>query len=269
METPVRSAPECQEAFAGAALPPGPKEAGRLPLGIWLQPILIALIVVSAFIGCCVGLQRDPHPHQVPIAVTAPHHLPAKMRQALGDSIEVQPAIDAESVREAVEHGDAAAALSADGRGRLHLEIAGADGSSTTAAAMNLVSVHTNGAGMHVTTKDVVPLTRFVAHGLAGFYAFGAALAGFVLASNAVDLASLLHLRHRFWLLGGAAADICTLAAITVGPLLGAVPAPVTILTLTLTLLTAATAFTTASAQSSPSPPSCCSASATPPAARS
>ncbi|MCX5097458.1 hypothetical protein OOK36_54335 [Streptomyces sp. NBC_00365] len=246
METPIRSAPECQEASAGAGLLPRPKETRRPPIQIWLQPIAIALIVVSAFIGCYVGLQRDPQPHQVPIAVTAPHHLPDKMRQALGGSVEVHLAADAESARQAVEHGEAAAALSADGAGRLRLEIAGADGPSTTAAVKNLVSVYANGAGMHVTTKDVVPLARFDARGLAGFYvAFGVTLAGFVLASNVLGLAKLLHLRHRFWLLGGASAAIGTLAAIIAGPLLGAVPASVIFLALTLTLLAAAAAFTT------------------------
>ncbi|MEU6423717.1 hypothetical protein [Streptomyces spiralis] len=246
METAIRSAPEYQETSAGSELPPGPKEASRPSIRIWLQPILIALIVVSAFIGCYVGLQRDPQPHRVPIAVTAPHHLPAKMRQAFGDRIEVYPAIDAESAREAVEHGDAVAAISAEGRGRLRLEIAGADGSSTTGAVKNLVSVYASGAGMHVTTKDVVPLSRFDAHGLAGFYvAFGVTLAGCVLASNALGLANLLSLRHRFWLLGGAWASIGTLAAIIAGPLLGAVPAPVTVLALTLTRLASAAAFTT------------------------
>lgn len=84
------------------------------------------------------------------------------------------------------------------------------------------------------------------ARGLAGFYvAFGVTLAGFVLASNVLGLAKLLHLRHRFWLLGGASAAIGTLAAIIAGPLLGAVPAPVIFLALTLTLLAAAAAFTT------------------------
>ncbi|GEC03549.1 hypothetical protein SSP24_12040 [Streptomyces spinoverrucosus] len=228
METLVRSVPE-----------------RRPPVRSWLQPTLIALIVVAAFIGLYVGLQRDPQPHQVPIAVTAPD-LPGDVRQALGDSVEVHPAADAAAARHAVERGDVTAALSADGPDRLRLEIAGADGTSTTSAVQTLVGAYANGAGLHVTTEDVVPLTRFDARGLAGFYiAFGVTLAGFVLASNALGLAGLLRLRHRFWLLGGASAAIGTVAAIIAGPILGAVPAPVVPLAFTLTLLAGAAAFTT------------------------
>lgn len=211
----------------------------------WLQPTLIALIVVAAFIGCYVGLQRNPQPHQVPISVTAPD-LPGQIRQALGNSVEVHPAADAEAARHALEHHDVVAALSTDGPGRLRLEIAGADGTSTTSAVKNLVGAYANGAGKHVTTEDVVPLTHFDARGLAGFYmAFSVTLAGFVLASNALGLTSLLRLRHRFWLLAGTSVAIGTVAAIIAGPILGAVPAPVIPLVFTLTLLAAAAAFTT------------------------
>jgi hypothetical protein len=211
----------------------------------WLQPTLIALIVAAAFIGCYVGLQRDPQPHQIPIAVTAPD-LADQLRQALGDSVEVHPAADAAAARHALERHDVVAALSTDGPGQLRLEIAGADGTSTTSAVKNLVGAYANGAGKHVTTEDVVPLTHFDARGLAGFYvAFGVTLAGFVLASNVLGLAGLLRLRHRFWLLAGASVAIGTVAAIIAGPMLGAVPAPVIPLVFTLTLLAAAAAFTT------------------------
>lgn len=74
--------------------------------------------------------------------------------------------------------------------------------------------------------------------------AFGVAPAGFVLGSNALGLAGLLRLRHRFRLPAGASAAIGTPAAVISGPVLGAVPAPVVPLALTLTLLSAA-AFTT------------------------
>jgi hypothetical protein len=248
METPIGSAPEREQTPSAAAeLSPKPNQAARRrpPVRAWLQPTLIALIVVAAFIGCYVGLQRDPQPHQVPIAVTAPD-LPGQIRQALGDSVEVHPAADAEAARHALERHDVVAALSTDGPGQLRLEIAGANGTSTTSAVKNLVDAYANGAGKHVTTEDVVPLTHFDARGLAGLYmAFGVTLAGFILASNTLGLAGLLHLRHRFWLLAGASVAIGTVAAIIAGPILGAVPAPVIPLAFTLTLLAAAAAFTT------------------------
>ncbi|MBZ9637873.1 hypothetical protein [Streptomyces sp. PSKA30] len=211
----------------------------------WLQPTLIALVVVAAFIGCYVGLQRDPQPHQVPIAVTAPD-LPGEIHQALGDSVDIHPAADTGAARDALERHDVVATLSTDGPDGLRLEIAGADGASTTSAVQTLVGAYAHGAGKHLTTEDVVPLTHFDARGLAGFYvAFGVTLAGFVLGSNTLGLAGHLNLRHRFRLLAGASLAIGTVAAIVAGPALGAVPAPVVPLILTLTLLAAAAAFTT------------------------
>lgn len=248
METPIGHPPERERTPAAAATParrPGQPTGGLPPVRAWLQPTLIALIVVAAFLGCYIGLQRDPQPHQVPIAVTGPE-LPGQIRQALGDGVEVHPAADAAAARHALERHEVVATLSTDGPGRLRLQIAGADGPSTTTAVKNLVGAYASGAGTHVTVEDVVPLSHFDARGLAGFYmAFGVTLAGFVLGSNALGLAGLMRLRHRFWLLSGASLAIGTLAAIIAGPILEAVPAPVLPLVLTLALLAAAAALTT------------------------
>lgn len=247
MESPVGTAPERVQTRSSAAELSEPPRAAlrRPPVRAWLQPTVIALIVAAAFISCYVGLQRNPQPHQVPVAVSAPG-LPGAIHQALGDSVEVQPVADAAAARRAVEHHDAVAALSADGPDGLRLEVAGADGTSTTVAVKTLVGAYAHGAGKHLTTEDVVPLAHYDARGLAGFYmAFGVTLAGFVLGSNALGLAGLLHLRHRLWLLGGTSVAIGMVAAIIAGPVLHAVPAPVVPLIFTLSLLAAAAAFTT------------------------
>ncbi|MET8767212.1 hypothetical protein [Streptomyces sp. NPDC004658] len=248
METPVGSAPEHRQTRSAAAEPaPGTRTAvhRRPPVRVWLQPALIALIVVAAFVSCYVGLQRDPQPHHVPLAV-AGTDLAGGIHRALGDSVGVRPAADAGAAHRALEHHDVAAALSTDGPGRLRLEVAGANGTSTTAAVKSLVGAYAQGAGLRLATEDVRPLAHYDARGLAGFYlAFGVTLAGFVLGSNAVGLTGLLRLRHRFWLLTGASAAIGTVAAIIAGPVLGAVPAPVVPLIATLALLAAAAAFTT------------------------
>ncbi len=247
MKTPIGSAP-VREPTRSATAELSPKlhlAARRPPVRAWLQPTLIALVVVVAFISCYIGLQRDPQPHQLPIAVTGPD-LPGEIHQALGDNVEVHPAADAEAARHALERHDVAAALSTDGKDQLRLEIAGAVGTSTTSAVNNLVGAYAHGAGKHVTTEDMVPLTHFDTRGLAGFYmAFGVTLAGFVLGSNALGLTSVLHLRHRLWLLAGASVAIGTVAAIIAGPMMGAVPAPLFPLVLTLSFLAAAAAFTT------------------------
>jgi hypothetical protein len=221
------------------------RSAHRPPVKAWLQPALISLVVVAAFIACYVGLQRNPQPHQVPIAVTG-GSLPGEIQQALGDTVEVHPAADAAAARHALERHDVVAALGAASPGHLHLDIAGAAGASTTSAVSHLVDAYARGAGAHVTTADVVPLAKHDARGLAGFYvAFGVSLAGFVLGSNVLGLAGIMRLRHRFFLLIGASVAIGTVGAIVVGPVLGAVPAPVVPLVFVLALLAAATAFTT------------------------
>ncbi|MFF4653376.1 hypothetical protein [Streptomyces sp. NPDC001380] len=246
METPVGTAPQREQAPLAAPRQSEPaRGAVRPPVRAWLQPALIALVVVAAFISCYVGLQRDPRPHRIPLAVAGPY-LPGEIRQALGGAVSVHPAADAEAARSALEHHDVAAALSTDGRGGLHLQAAGAVGASTTTAVKTLVGAYAHGAGRGVTTEDVVPLARYDARGLAGFYmAFGVTLAGFVLGSNALGLANLLHLRHRFRLLAGTSVAVGAVAAVIAGPVLKAVPAPVVPLILTLTLLAAAAAFAT------------------------
>lgn len=243
----TRITPEREQTPSGAVQPSpqsGPP-AGRPPVRAWLQPTLIALIVVAAFLGSYIGLQRDPQPHQVPIAVTGPE-LPGRVSEALGDAVEVRPVADTEAARQALERHDVVAVLSANGPDRLRLDIAGAAGPSTTSAVSDLVGAYAHGSGMDVTTRDVVPLTHFDARGLAGFYvAFGVTLAGFVLGSNVLGLATSMRLRHRFVLLLGASVAIGAVAAVIAGPVLGAVPAPIVPLILTLTLLSAAAAFTT------------------------
>ncbi|MFE7099176.1 hypothetical protein [Streptomyces erythrochromogenes] len=221
------------------------RTARRPAVRAWLQPTLISLIVVAAFIACYAGLQRDPRPHQVPIAVTGPS-LPGEIQQALGDAVEVHPAADAATARRALERHDVVAVLAAPEPGRLDLEIAGAAGASTTSAVSGLVDAYAHGAGMHVATADVVPLVEHDARGLAGFYmAFGVSLAGFVLGSNVLGLAGVMRLRQRFLLLAGASAAIGAVAAVVVGPVLDVAPAPLLPLTFVLALLAAAAAFTT------------------------
>ncbi|MEV8100408.1 hypothetical protein [Kitasatospora sp. NPDC085879] len=238
--------PEPAATPAPAASPERRRETvGRPPVRAWLQPVVIALVVAAAFITSYVGLQRDPQPHRLPIAVTG-SVLADQVGRALGDSVEVHPVADAAAGRQAVEHGDVVAALFAHGPDRLGLQTAGAAGTSTTTAVTRLVNAYAQGAGDRVSTVDVVPLAHFDARGVAGFYmAFGVTLAGFVLGSNALGLTALLRLRHRFWLLLGTSAAIGTVGAVIAGPVLGAVPAPVLPLVFTLSLLAAAAAFTT------------------------
>ncbi|MFD7436449.1 hypothetical protein [Streptomyces sp. NPDC059861] len=228
-----------------AVRPPQAAPTERPPVRAWLQPILIALVVVSAFISCYVGLARAPQPHRLPVAVVG-SHLSAQIQQALGDSIDVHSAPSVAAADQALRHRDVAGVLVPEGAGDLYLEVAGANGPSTTGAVKSLISAYGHGAGSTVTVKDVVPLTQYDSRGFAAFYvAFGVTLSGFALAQSILGLSQLLHLRHRFTVMAGFAVIAGVVAATLAGPVLGAVPAPFPLLAVTLALLAAAAAFTT------------------------
>ncbi|MGX5185459.1 hypothetical protein ACWKT5_22215 [Streptomyces avermitilis] len=228
-----------------ASTPPVPSARRAVPVRAWLQPAIVGLVVVSAFVACYVGLQRNPEPHGVPLAVTG-QQLATEVRQTLGDRVDVHRTADAASARRAVLHRDAVAALGPNGGGGLRLDVAGANGPSTTNAVTGLAATYANQAGQHLETADIVPLAEFDSHGLCGFYvAFGVTLAGFVLAQNTLGLGHVLALRHRFRLIWGFSAVCGTIAAAIAGPVLGAIPAPFLPLAGTLALLAAAAAFAT------------------------
>ncbi|MEU8715916.1 hypothetical protein [Streptomyces sp. NPDC048663] len=207
---------------------------------------MIGLIVVSAFVSCYIGLMRDPQPHRIPVAVTGAR-LAGQVQEALGDSVDVHRAASASAAHDALLHRDVVAVLRTGPHAEgLALDTAGANGLSTTAAVTRLVTGYAHGAGRHLTVTDTVPLDRYDARGLAGFYlSFGVTLAGFALAQSVVGLADLLHLRHRFTLMAAFAAASGLVAAAIAGPVLGAVPAPYLPLAFVLALLAAAAAFTT------------------------
>lgn len=241
------SAPNVPELHGSTAIRRTEKAARkkRPPVRAWLQPALIGLVVVSAFISCYVGLQRDPKPHRLPVAVVG-NELSGQLQRALGESIDVHPAPNAATADHDLEHRDVVAVLTAQGSSGLSLHVAGANGLSTTSAVENLVSAYAHGAGRTVRLSDAVPLAHYDSRGMAGFYvAFGVTLSGFVLAQSALGLAKLLHLRHRFALMAGFAVAAGTVAAVLAGPVLRAVPAPFLPLALALTLLAGAAAFAT------------------------
>ncbi|MEU9318297.1 hypothetical protein [Streptomyces sp. NPDC048295] len=210
-----------------------------------MQPPLIALVVVAAFISCYVGLARAAKPHQLPVAVVG-SQLSAQIQSALGDTIAVYPEPDVVTADHALKHRDVDAILTPQGAHALSLTVAGANGLSTTTAVENLVSAYAHGADKTVTLTDGVPLSHYDSRGLAGFYvAFGVTMSGFVLAQNILGLSKGLHLRHRFTLMAGVSVIAGLIGATLAGPILGAVPAPFIPLAATLALLAAAAAFTT------------------------
>lgn len=211
----------------------------------WIASVISSLVIGAAFISVYVGIQRDPQPTHLPVAV-ASEQLATAAQQGLGDKVQItEVSTPADGVK-MVKDGDAVAAVSLTSRTSLQFDYAGAKGLSETAAARALVHGLADKAGLSVQEKDVVPLVKYDSRGLSAFYVvFGVTLASFVLAQGLTGAASKVRLRHRLYAMGGFAVVIGVVAATIAGPILGALTAPWIALAASLALLSAAVAFTT------------------------
>jgi hypothetical protein len=168
------------------------------------------------------------------------------VQEALGDSISIHPESSGFAADRALRSQHVVGVLTQKRGNGLYLEVAGANGISTTNAVKDLVSSYAHSAGKTVTVNDVVPLTSYDRMGLASFYvAFGVTLSGFALSQSLLGQSRLSRVRHRFTVMAGFSVAAGTVAAALAGPILGAVPAPFFPLALTLALLAAAAAFAT------------------------
>ncbi|WP_431218874.1 hypothetical protein [Leifsonia xyli] len=211
----------------------------------WIASVITSLIIGAAFISVYVGIQRDPQPTHLPVAV-ASQQLATAAQQGLGDKVQVAEVSSLEDGVQMVKDGDAVAAVGLTSRTSLQLDYAGAKGLSESGAARALVHGVAAKAGLSVQEKDVVPLVKYDSRGLVGFYVvFGVTLASFVLAQGLTGAASKVLLRHRLYAMGGFAVLIGAVAATIAGPVLGALTAPWLALAASLALLSAAVAFTT------------------------
>ncbi|MCG7631430.1 MULTISPECIES: ABC transporter permease [Gordonia] len=208
-------------------------------------------LIAIAFIGMYVGLQRDPAPHGIPIAVVG-SELGTSLQRALGDVVGVREVSDVAEGRELVDGRDVVAVVSqvpdhrASPRVPLTLEVAGANGPSTVGALERMIRGYARSTGTQVAVEDRVPLVRYDSRGTVGFYvAFGVTLASFVLAQMLMAMTAQLHLRHRLIAVIGFAALVGVLASVLAGPVMGALPGDFTGMAVTLALLSAATALAT------------------------
>ncbi|MET8524922.1 hypothetical protein [Micromonospora sp. NPDC005172] len=211
----------------------------------WLSLVITGLIIGTAFIAVYVGLQRDPAPSRLPIAVVG-EQLAATATGGFGDAVAVTPVTSVDSGAALVHDGDAVAVLSAASPDSLRLDYAGASGFSESGAARQLVAGLGRHAGMTVQENDIVPLASYDSRGLSAFYVvFGVTLASFVLAQGLTAATAKVRLRHRLYAMGGFAVVIGVVAATVAGPVYGSLTAPFPLLALSLILLSAASAFTT------------------------
>ncbi|MFG1885030.1 hypothetical protein [Micromonospora sp. NPDC049102] len=105
----------------------------------WLSLVITGLIIGTAFIAGYVGLQRDPAPSRLPIAVVG-EQLAATATGGFGDAVAVTPVTSVDSGAALVHDGDAVAVLSAAAPDSLRLDYAGASGFSESGAARQLVA---------------------------------------------------------------------------------------------------------------------------------
>ncbi|CCH17405.1 hypothetical protein [Micromonospora lupini] len=229
--------------------PTAPPAEAETPVGTqrraWISLVLTGLIIGTAFIAVYVGLQRDPAPSRLPIAVVG-DELATTAHRGFGDAVAVTPVASVDAGKALVHDGDSVAVLSGTSPGTLTLDYAGASGFSESGAARQLVAGLGRQAHMTVQENDIVPLASYDSRGLSAFYVvFGVTLSSFVLAQGLTAAATLVRLRHRLWAMGGFAVVIGVVAATVAGPVYGSLTAPFPLLALSLILLSAASAFTT------------------------
>ncbi|MEH1167077.1 hypothetical protein V6V47_17010 [Micromonospora sp. CPCC 205539] len=211
----------------------------------WTSLVLTGLIIGAAFIAIYVGLQRDPEPSRLPIAVVG-EQLATAAHAGFGDAVAVRQVANIEDGGALVRNGDAIAVLGATSPATLTLDYAGASGFSESGAARQLVAGLATRAGATVQEHDIVPLASYDSRGLSAFYVvFGVTLSSFVLAQGLTAATAKVRLRHRLYAMGGFAVAIGVTAATIAGPIYGSLTAPFPLLALSLILLSAASAFTT------------------------
>ena len=229
--------------------PPTAAPPGRAPVvtrrSDWLPVVVTGLVTGTAFIAVYVGLQRDPTPDELPMAVVG-EQLATAARDGLGDAAAVTHVDSRDAGADLVRGGDAVAVLGATSPSTVRLEYAGAAGPSESGAARGLAAGLAADAGLTLEESDLVPLVRFDSRGLTAFYVvFGVTLASFVLAQGLFAASGAVRLGHRLAAIGGFAVAVGVVAAVLAGPVYGALPVPFPLLALSLALLSAASAYAT------------------------
>jgi hypothetical protein len=209
--------------------PTGHGLAGGRLVGMLGSQVLVGAAIAAAFVGLYVGLQLEPQPRELPIAVVGTE-LSEGAAQAWGTTVSVIEATDAADAKLMLEEHRVVGAIipAADSLG-LDLLTAGANGRSAVGATSALAAGFAEAIGLPLlSTTDVVPLAPHDVQGLSGFYlVFGVTLASFVLAQIMYSIAALVRLRWRVVTLVAGATAIAAVAAVLAGPVYGAIPANV------------------------------------------
>lgn len=217
----------------------------RIAVRVLLTQLVLAAVVGLTFLACYAGLQRDPQPHQLPVAVSG-DHTAAIARQLLGDRITVRVVASAGDARAAVADHDEIAGLAVDGNQLLTVYVAGANGLAENGAAEQMAGAIGRQEHLGLRVSDVRPLLQFDPRGLASFYiALGGTVASFILAQAMFAVRLLIPLRLQLLTLSGFAIVIGVALALLSGPLLHVTPLSWLVLAPVLALLSIAVSVAT------------------------
>lgn len=226
------------------AAPPRPsKPPRRLVMRIVGTQLLLAALVGVAFVVMYAGLQRDPEPDHLPVAVVG---APAAgfAQRVLGSSVTVTGVPDVASARRAVRTGSEVAAFSSEGS-VLRVYVAGPNGSAENGAAEALGSALARAQRRAPAVADIVPLLPFDPRGLASFYAvLGVTVGSFIVAQALYALRAIAGIRIQLGAIAAFAVLIAVAVGIVVDPVLQLLPLPLIDLIPVLVLLSVAVSTT-------------------------
>jgi len=212
-------------------------------LRVLVTQLLLAALVGVAFVVLYAGLQRDPQPQGLPVAVVGQSSA-NPVGRVLGSAVTIVVARDDAAARQSVIARDRIAAFSAVGP-ELIIYVAGPNGLAENGAAEALGSAVAKAQRLTPRVIDLVPLGHFDPRGLAGFYTvLGVTVGSFILAQALYAVRALTGIRDQLVAMTAFAVLIATAVALIAGPWLQLLPLPVLVAIPLLALLSLAVSAT-------------------------
>jgi hypothetical protein len=195
----------------------------RIVIKVVVTQLVLAALVGVAFVVLYAGLQRDPQPYHLPVAVVGESQA-ADVQQTLGSTIRVVEVPDSGAARDAVAHRTAVASFELTAHS-VQISLAGPNGLAENTAAQALGDGFARTRNVTTTTTDLMPLPPYDPRGLAGFYTIlGVTVGSFIFAQALYALRTLAGLRAQLLATAGFAVFIAITVVLLVGPLLHLLP---------------------------------------------
>lgn len=231
---------------AATSRPPTPPLLPRrIAVRVLLTQSMLAAVVGLTFLMCYAGLQKDPQPHQLPVAVSD-EQTAMVAQQLLGDRVAVRAVASAAAAEAAVLDREQVAGMALNRNRQLTLYVAGPNGLAENGAAEQMARAISQQERLGLQVVDVRPLLPFDPRGLASFYiALGGTVASFILAQAMFAVRMLIRVRTQLVTLSAFAIVTGLALALLSGPLLHVTPIPWLLLAPVLALLSVAVSFGT------------------------